>query len=103
MYVLDQIYSATSSHILGQDLRVMEHEIKAAAAVSGADIDHTVIILPTEEEEAKFTMSASETSHHHTWRSFLSKNDCNIDSLPKNNVGNHMLSGTFRSLLVSIV
>ena len=60
----------------------MEHEIKAAAAVSGADIDHTVIILPTEEEEAKFTMSASETSHHHTWRRFLS-NDCNIDSLPK--------------------
>lgn len=82
---------------------VMDYEIKCAAAVSGSDIDHTMIVLPMEDQGNKYVNNVDESSQLTTWRDFLLENGCDIDSLPRNNAGNHMITGTFViSLIMNI-
>ena len=82
----------------GQNLVVMEYEIKCAAAVSGSDIDHTMLVLPTEDEEAKAYCKEGDHSQFVTWRNFLLENGCDIDALPQNNTGNRVITGISRAL-----
>ena len=82
----------------GQNLVVMEYEIKCAAAISGSDIDHTMLVLPTEDEEAKAYRKEGDHSQFVTWRNFLLENGCDIDTLPQNNTGNRVITGISRAL-----
>ena len=87
----------------GQNLLVVDFDIKCAAAVSGADIDNTFLILPTEEEESNAAFSLGEdNSRFATWRNFLVGNGCDVDTLPRNSSGSYLISGMSTLLLGTV-
>lgn len=80
-------------------VEVVEYEIKAAALVSGADIDHTLISLPLEYGGVGTTAQGNHQKEDNSpslcslWKDLFLRHDCDIESLPRNKDGYYQLSG----------